>query len=157
MADGNTALNTAASAAVETSASPEVLGGVVSYLSLSDAGAAADFYTRAFGAVEVARMGAPGAAPGDTRVCHLHLHVNGGSLMLSDAFPEHGCPLQAPQAFNLMLLVDDARAWWSRAVEAGAEIVMPLDVQFWGDLYGQLRDPFGVTWALNQPAPEPGR
>ncbi len=56
-----------------------------------------------------------------------------------------------------MLLVDDAQAWWSRAVEAGAEIVMPLDVQFWGDLYGQLRDPFGVTWALNQPAADPGR
>ena len=22
---------------------------------------------------------------------------------------------------------------------------------FWGDRYGQLRDPFGVTWAMNQP------
>ncbi len=98
MAEATTALNTASSAVAEANASPEVLGGVVSYLSLRDAGAAADFYTRAFGAVEVARMGAPGADPGDTRVCHLHLHVNGGSLMLSDAFPEHGWPLQAPQA-----------------------------------------------------------
>jgi len=22
---------------------------------------------------------------------------------------------------------------------------------FWGDVYGQLRDPFGVIWAMNQP------
>jgi len=22
---------------------------------------------------------------------------------------------------------------------------------FWGDRYGQLRDPFGVLWAMNQP------
>jgi uncharacterized glyoxalase superfamily protein PhnB len=29
-------------------------------------------------------------------------------------------------------------------------------VQFWGDLYGQLRDPFGVTWAMNQAA-RPGQ
>ena len=23
---------------------------------------------------------------------------------------------------------------------------------FWGDRYGQLKDPFGVTWAMNQGA-----
>jgi len=26
----------------------------------------------------------------------------------------------------------------------------PTDM-FWGDRYGQLKDPFGVTWALNAP------
>jgi uncharacterized glyoxalase superfamily protein PhnB len=28
---------------------------------------------------------------------------------------------------------------------------MPVAEMFWGDLYGQLRDPFGVLWAMNQP------
>jgi PhnB protein len=28
---------------------------------------------------------------------------------------------------------------------------MPLADQFWGDRYGQLRDPFGVLWALDVP------
>ena len=28
----------------------------------------------------------------------LHLYVNGGSVMMSDAYPEHGHPLTAPQA-----------------------------------------------------------
>jgi uncharacterized glyoxalase superfamily protein PhnB len=28
---------------------------------------------------------------------------------------------------------------------------MPVQDMFWGDRYGQLRDPYGVDWALNQP------
>jgi len=36
-------------------------------------------------------------------------------------------------------------------VEAGAEVTMPIAEMFWGDRYGQLRDPFGIVWAMNQP------
>jgi uncharacterized glyoxalase superfamily protein PhnB len=122
-----------------------VLGGIVPYLMLDGAVRAAEFYARAFGAVEVARH--PLDEQG--RTMHVHLHVNGGSLMLSDAYPEHGFPLVAPQGFNLMLRVEDVDAWWERALAAGAEVAMPLEVQFWGDRYGQVRDPFGVTWALS--------
>ena len=46
----------------------------------------------------------------------------------------------------------DVDAWWKRAVDAGCEIAMPLERQFWGDRYGQVRDPFGVTWAMFAPA-----
>ena len=46
----------------------------------------------------------------------------------------------------------DVDAWWKRAVDAGCEIAMPLEKQFWGDRYGQVRDPFGVTWAMFAPA-----
>ncbi len=42
----------------------------------------------------------------------------------------------------------DAR--FQRAVEAGATVLMPVADMFWGDRYGQLRDPFGVVWAMNQ-------
>lgn len=30
---------------------------------------------------------------------------------------------------------------------------MPPGDMFWGDRYGQVRDPFGVLWAFNQPKP----
>lgn len=137
------------SAAFEThpTVQPQALGGVVPYLNLEGAAKAAEFYVRAFGAVEVAR------APVDEsgRTMHIHLHLNGGSLMLSDFYPEHGHRAQAAQGYSLMLPVDDIDAWWTRAVEAGAEVVMPLEVMFWGDRYGQLRDPFGVSWAMNAP------
>jgi PhnB protein len=123
---------------------PPVLGGVAPYLTVSDAAAAAEFYERAFGAATVGRM--PPDANG--RTMHIHLHINGGSVMLSDAFPEHGHSLQPPQSFTLHLQVEDVDAWWARAVAAGAEVVLPLQLMFWGDRYGQLRDPFGVSWSL---------
>lgn len=129
------------------SALPEVKGGLTPYLSLDGARAASDFYQHAFGAEEVARQ--PGAEDG--RLIHCHLYVNGSSLMLSDAFPEHGHPHVPPAGFNLTLQVDDIDAWFMRAVAAGAEVVMPVEDMFWGDRYCQLKDPFGVLWAINQP------
>jgi len=126
---------------------PKVLGGIAPYLDVSDASAAAEFYKKAFAAQEVHRHPADESG----RTFHIHLHLNGNSLMLSDPFPEFGHPTGAPQGFNLLLAVDDVDAWWNRAVEAGAEIVMPLQDMFWGDRYGQLRDPFGVRWAMGAP------
>ena len=122
-----------------------VKGGVVAYLQVDGATKAAEFYQRAFGA-EVAL-----AYPPDDkgRTMHVHLYINGSSIMLSDAYPEHGVPLEKPQAFSIMLPVDDIEAWWQRAIDAGGTPVMPPADMFWGDRYGQLRDPFGVLWALN--------
>jgi PhnB protein len=127
---------------------PEILGGIVPYLSLEGASRAAEFYVKAFAAREVFRY------PTDDkgRTMHIHLYVNGGSLMLSDAYPEHGHPHQAAQGYTLHLKVDDVDSWWQRAVAAGAEIVLPLQKMFWGDRYGQVRDPFGVLWSMGQPS-----
>lgn len=126
---------------------PQVRGGLVAYLQVNGASKASEFYQRAFGATEVARQ------PVDDkgRTMHVHLYVNGSSLMLSDAYPEYGHALETPQAFNLTLQVEDIDAWWARAVAAGAEVVMPVQDMFWGARYGQLRDPFGVRWSINQP------
>lgn len=128
----------------------EVRGGLTPYLRVDGAIKAGAFYKRAFGAEIAANM-----PPDDTgRTMHVHLYVNGQSLMLSDAFPEHGVPLKEQQGYTLMLPLraTELDAWWKRAVEAGCTIAVPLADQFWGDRYGQLRDPFGVTWALNAPA-----
>ena len=83
---------------------------------------------------------------------HIHLHINGGSLMLSDPYHEHGHPHKSAQGYTLHLKVDDVDAWWQRAVAAGVEVVVPLQKMFWGDRYGQLRDPFGVLWSMGQPS-----
>ena len=50
------------------------------------------------------------------------------------------------------MVVSDGDFWWSRAVEAGCEVVMPFKLEFWGDRYGRLRDPFGIDWAINEPS-----
>jgi PhnB protein len=52
----------------------------------------------------------------------------------------------------LHLQVKDADAWWNRALGAGASAVIDLADQFWGDRYGQLKDPFGHTWSIGAPS-----
>jgi uncharacterized glyoxalase superfamily protein PhnB len=131
----------------QTQAQAEVKGRVVAYLQVNGALKAAEFYKKAFGATLAFHY--PPDEQG--RTMHVHLYINGGSVMLSDAYPEHGHGLEAPQGFSLMLPVDDINAWFKRAVDAGAEPMMPPEKMFWGDFYGQVRDPFGVIWALNQP------
>jgi PhnB protein len=126
---------------------PPVKGGAVPYLTVDGAIKAAEFYQKAF-AAEVATIYPPDAKG---RTMHAHVYINGASVMFSDAYPEHGHPLQAPAAFNIMLRVDDIDAWYKRAVDAGCTATMPPADMFWGDRYGQLKDPFGVTWALNTP------
>jgi uncharacterized glyoxalase superfamily protein PhnB len=131
----------------ELPAKADVKGGMVAYLNVDGALAAAEFYQKAFGATVVARN--PPDAQG--RTMHVHLHVNGSSLMLSDFFPEHGHAKVAPQGFSLVLMVSDIEAAFRRAVDAGAEAVTQPQKMFWGDHFAALRDPFGVAWGMNQP------
>jgi len=127
---------------------PKPRGGLCAYLQLDGALKAAEFYNKALGA-ETAFVYPPDETG---RTMHVHLFVNGTSLMLSDAYPEHGHPHEAPAGFGMQILLgDDIDMWWQRAVDAGMEVVMPIGVMFWGDRYGQLRDPFGITWSMNAP------
>jgi PhnB protein len=123
-------------------------GGMCPYLNIDGAIAAADFYKKAFGAVVAAQQ----PADDKGRSMHIHLYINGSSLMMSDFYPEHGHAKVEPQGYSLALNVDDIETAFKRAVDAGAEVTQPVSKMFWGDLYGSVRDPFGVHWALNQPA-----
>ena len=124
-----------------------VKGGVVAYLSLDGAIKAAELYKKAFGAEQVHLN-----PPDDKgRTMHVHLHINGSSVMLSDPFPEHGHPFVPVAGLSLMLPVNNVDSWWQRAVDAGfAETMKPQDM-FWGDRYAQAKDSFGVLWAFVGP------
>ena len=124
--------------------------GIAPHLTIPSRGgqAAIEFYTRAFGATEVRRM----LAEDGERLMHAYLRINGGDVMLHDEFPEmNGEQDIAPQGVTLHLQVDDADEWWNRAILAGAVPVFPLADQFWGDRYGQLKDPFGHSWSIGSP------
>jgi PhnB protein len=126
--------------------------GLFPYLVVSDAKAAIHFYTKAFGASEVMRH----SAPNSDKLMHVHMTVFGSAFYFADDFPEHmGGKSRTPQAIGgtpitLHLQVDDARRVWDSALAHGATVVMPLADQFWGDRYGQLRDPFGHEWSIGQ-------
>ena len=124
--------------------------GIAPHLTIPSRGgqAAIEFYTRAFGATEVRRM----LAEDGERLMHAYLRINGGDVMLHDEFPEmNGEQDIAPQGVTLHLQVDDADEWWNRAILAGGVPVYPLADQFWGDHYGQLKDPFGHSWSIGSP------
>jgi PhnB protein len=126
---------------------PQIKGGVIPYLTVDGAIKAVEFYKTAFAAEVVAVI-----PPDDKgRTMHAHLYVNGNSVMLSDAFPEHGHALREPAAFNIMLRVADTDTWYERAIAAGCTALMPPADMFWGDRYAQIKDPFGVIWAFNGP------
>lgn len=127
--------------------------GVIAHLTSSDAVAAIDFYKLAFDAEE---SGERMLMDDGKRIMHCELIVNGGRLMVADAMPEHGYPWREPAGMSLNLVVTDARAVWDRAIAAGGTVTMPLEVAFWGDLYGQFEDPFGHSWAVIGPAPKAG-
>ena len=125
--------------------------GLTPYITIKDARGteALDFYAKAFGAEEVFRN----FADDGKRLLHAHIKINGASVMLSDDFPEYrgGTPAPDPAGTTLHIQVADADPLWNQAVAAGAEVKMPLADQFWGDRYGQLKDPFGHSWSIASP------
>lgn len=123
--------------------------GVVPYLNFDGASEAIEFYKAAFGAKEIARM----LAEDGKRIMHCQLEINGGAFMLADNFIEYGMGVvQRTTSYVMQLVLADGDAWWDRAIKAGCTVRMPFAVAPWGDKYGQMADPYGVTWAFNTPA-----
>jgi PhnB protein len=127
--------------------------GIVPHLVVKDAPKAIEFYKNAFGAEEVFRM----PAPDGKRLMHAELKIGSATIFLCDDFPEHrgdksgtadalgGTPITLHQN------VPDCDAALARAASAGGTITMPAQDMFWGDRYGQVRDPFGLMWAFAGP------
>jgi uncharacterized glyoxalase superfamily protein PhnB len=135
-----------------TNSNERFMQGVIPYLAIDGAQDAIAFYRRAFGAL---MHGDAALMPGTNKVANASLVINGGVMMLSDTFPEMSQPAaKGGHGFTMQLVVDDGELWWNRAVEAGCEVVTPFARQFWGDRYGQLRDRFGIDWAINEPSAE---
>ena len=124
-----------------------VTSGLTPYISIDGTRAAIAFYEKAFAAQVIDIRDADGSGG---RVIHSHIQINGAPLFISDFFPDYGYPAVAPSAFMLHLQVEDAHAWWDRAVSAGCAIKSPIKVEFWGDIYGQLTDPYGFVWTIGQ-------
>ncbi len=128
------------------SAIPEGSRTVTPHLVIKGASRAIDFYTRAFGAREHYRMEGPGGSIG-----HAELQIGDSLIYLADEWPQGSS--RSPQALKgssvvIHLYVPDVDASFQRAVGAGAKVVQPLMDMFWGDRYGQVRDPFGHLWSI---------
>jgi PhnB protein len=116
---------------------------------MQDAAKAIEFYRKAFGAETQGVHKTP-----DGKVMHAELKIGDSKLMLADEFPGMGS-CASPHTLGgtcvvLNLYGENVDQLFNQAVAAGATVIMPLTNQFWGDRYGQVKDPFGHTWALGQ-------
>ena len=125
---------------------PEGMHSLTPHLVCAGAAEAIDFYTRAFNAVEEARLPGP-----DGKLMHAAVKIGDSTLMLVDENPQWGA--LGPKALKgspvtIHLYVPDVDATVAQAVAAGAKVTMPVADTFWGDRYGQLEDPFGHRWSV---------
>jgi PhnB protein len=126
---------------------PEGYHTVVPHLVVRGAAEAIDWYKKAFGAKEVARAPGPGG-----KLMHAEIQIGDSKIFLADEFPGMGCG--APQKagdtpVTIHIWTEDVDSLFKQAVQAGANPVLPLGDQFWGDRYGVLADPFGHRWSMS--------
>lgn len=125
---------------------PDDMHALTPHLVCAGASDAIEYYKKAFGATELARLPGP-----DGRLMHAMLQIGDSKLMLVDEMPEWG--VLGPKALKgspvtIHLYVTDADAVIEKAVAAGAKVTMPAGDQFWGDRYGKIEDPFGHHWSI---------
>lgn len=125
---------------------------VTPYLTVEGAAEAIDYYKAVFGAVEVMRQ----AAEENGRLLHAELTINGGSLMLSDHFPEYGYCEPPSGGSSVAVALKFAQAAdvdrvHASAVEHGGRSEIAPDNAFWGAYFAVIWDPFGHRWMLSGP------
>jgi PhnB protein len=116
-------------------------------LVVQDGAAAIDFYTSALGAKELHRFADPSG-----KIVDAELQLGDDVFSITE---EHDDVNVSPARLGgspllLTLTVDDADAVGAAMEQAGAEVVFPIDDQFYGRREGRLRDPFGHLWIVGQ-------
>ena len=123
---------------------PEGYHSVTPYLIIKGATEAIEYYKRAFGAIELMRMPAPGG-----KIGHAEIKIGDSPIMLADEFAEIG--YKSPQTLrgspvSIMIYVEDVDTIFGQAIAAGGKEQRPVKDQFYGDRMGTLEDPFGHVW-----------
>jgi uncharacterized glyoxalase superfamily protein PhnB len=116
-------------------------------LVVRDCARALEFYARAFGAKEIARM----PAPDGKSIWHAEMRIGDSIFFLNDEMPGMGAPAPStdrPSPVTLWIYTEDCDASHRRAVDAGAKSGMPPADMFWGDRVASVSDPFGYQWSF---------
>src|SRR5712691_6610648 len=126
---------------------PDGYHSITAYLIISGAAAAIEYYQKAFGAIELMRIDAPGG-----KIGHAEIKIGDSPIMLADEFPE--MVYKSPKTLggspvSIMIYVEDVDTVFKQAVAAGAKEQRPVKDQFYGDRLGTLEDPFGHVWHVS--------
>ena len=123
---------------------PEGYPRVTPYLIVDGGSAAIDFYSSVLGATERMRMDGP-----DGKIGHAEIEIGDSVVMLADEHPEMNA--RGPRSIggspvSMMVYVEDVDDVFSRALDAGAKELRPVEKHFYGDRMGAFEDPFGHEW-----------
>jgi PhnB protein len=118
---------------------------VVPHIYIDGASEGIAFYKRAFGAQELFRITRP-----DGKILHAEISICGSVVMIGDPDDRlYAAPRTVGRCTaGLHVFPDDNAALLRRAVEAGAEALMPPTDLFYGASSASVRDPFGHVWVL---------
>lgn len=119
---------------------------VIPRLVCRDPAGAIQFCVEVFDAVELGRRPGP-----DGEVAHALLTIGPAMLMIETEWPT--LPSRAPvrngsSPVVIFVYVNDVDQTVARAVSRGAEVLVPLQNQFWGDRIGWIMDPSGHVWTV---------
>jgi len=125
---------------------PESSSIVIPRLFCRDPAGAMDFCVRAFDAVELGRRQGP-----DDQVVHGLLTIRSEMVMIEGEWPT--LPSRAPKPDGsspvvIFLYVEDVDRTVARAVDLGAQVIVPAKNQFWGDRIAWIMDPAGHVWTI---------
>lgn len=125
---------------------PKGYHSITPYLIIEGAAQAIAFYKKVFGAKEMLRLESP-----DKKIMHAELKIGDARIMLSDGCSENTKdPKQlggSPVGIHLYIKQVDNIV--KRAVDAGAQLIKPLENMFWGDRMASIEDPFGHRWSIS--------
>jgi PhnB protein len=129
---------------------------ITPYLTVRGASDAIEFYKKAFGATENARL----PYEDGKRLMHAEISLHGSVVLLSDEFVEFG-DVRAPandQSSPVAVALHfkkpaDLDAAFKRAAAAGAKTVTEPADMFWGGRFAALADPFNHRWIMHAPLP----
>jgi PhnB protein len=116
-------------------------------LTVFDIDAAIAFYQAAFGAELLTRQ----SGADESVAIHATIKIGNSIIALNVESPGQGIlsPLSLGACVGqIHLYLDDVDLSWERALEAGAQVHMPLYDAYWGDRTGVLVDGNGHLWSM---------
>lgn len=84
-------------------------------------------------------------------VMHSMLRTEDGLMFMASDLPPGTTLTPGDATVSLTLSGDDEarlRGWFEGLAEGG-EVHVPLEKQMWGDVFGQLKDRYGVQWMVD--------
>lgn len=117
---------------------------ITAMLTVKDAVRATQFYNGAFGAEVTMVLKDP-----DGTIVHAEMKIADTIFMLREESEYSKSPeTLGGTGVTLQIFVGDVEGFMEDALNAGAEEILPVKKQFYGDRAGLIRDPFGHEWII---------